>query len=127
MDVHRKRKQKQPCSEIVEGSDAEGGKEIETEHEMDSCQQFRNLMQNIKLVDKELALVCAENLSEQFHFTFLDRENMDAGIKNLTVGDRMLITSAIFNSGKENVKSDIASCSQTYKHLPALLQVTLHG
>ena len=52
---------------------------------------------------------------------------MNAGIKNLTVGDRMLITSASFNSGKENVKSDIASCSQTYKHLPALLQVTLHG
>ena len=43
-------------------------------------------------MDKELALVCAENLSEQFQFIFLDRENMDAGIKNLTVGDRMLIT-----------------------------------
>lgn len=52
---------------------------------------------------------------------------MDAGIKNLTVGDRMKITSAIFNSEKENVKSDIASCSQTHKHLPALLQVTPHG
>ena len=38
--------------------------EFETEHEMDSCQQFRNLMLNIKLMDKELALVCAENLSE---------------------------------------------------------------
>ena len=84
-------------------------------------------MLNIKLMDKEMALVCAENLSEQFHFIFLDTENMDAGIKNLTVGDRMLITSAIFNSEKENVKSDIASCSQTHKHLPALLQVTLHG
>ena len=70
MDVHRKRKQEKPCSEIVEGSDAESGEEIETEHEMDSCQQFRNLMQNIKLMDKELALVCAENLSEQFHFIF---------------------------------------------------------
>ena len=40
---------------------------------------------------------------------------MDAGIKNLTVGDRMLITSAIFNSGKENVKSDIASFNSTCK------------
>lgn len=39
----------------------------------------------------------------------------------------MKITSAIFNSEKENVKSDIASCSQTHKHLPALLQVTPHG
>ena len=118
---------KKPCSEKVEGSDTESGEESETENEMDSCQQFRNLMQNIKLIDKELALVCAENLSEQFHFIFLDRENMDAGIKNLTVEDRMLITSAIFNSERENVKSDIASCSQTYKHLPALLQVTPHG
>ena len=122
-----KKKAKKSCSEKVEGSDTESGEESKTENEMDSCQQFKNLMQNIKLMDKELALVCAENLSEQFHFIFLDRENMDAGIKNLTVEDRMLITSAIFNSEKENVKSDIASCSQTYKHLPALLQVTPHG
>ena len=68
--VHRKRKQKKPCSEKVEGSDAESGEEIETEHEMDRRQQFRNLMQNIKFMDKELALVCAENLSEQFHSIF---------------------------------------------------------
>ena len=124
-----KKKSKNPCSEKVEGSDTESGEESETEHEKDSCQQFRNLMQNIELMDKELALVCAENLSKHFHFIFLDRENMDAGIKNLTVEDRMLITSAIFSSEKQNVKSDIASCSQIYmyKHLPALLQVTPHG
>lgn len=96
MDVQRKQK-------IVEGSDTQRSEEIETEHEMDSCQQFRNLMLNIKLMDKELALVCAENLSEQFHFIFLDRENMDAGIENLTVGDKMKITYAIFISEKENV------------------------
>ena len=42
-----KKKPKKPCSEIVEGSDAESGTEIETEHEMDSCEPFRNLMQNI--------------------------------------------------------------------------------
>ena len=96
MDVQRKQK-------IVEGSDTQRSEEIGTEHEMDSCQQFRNLMLNIKLMDKELALVCAENLSEQFHFIFLDRENMDAGIENLTVGDKMKITYAIFISEKENV------------------------
>ena len=121
-----KKKAKKTCSEIVEESDTESGEEIDKEHKMDSCQQFRNLMQNTKLMHKELALVCAENLSEEFNFIFLDRENMDAGIKNLTVQHRMLITSAIFNSEKENVKCDIASCSQTYKHLPALLQVTPH-
>ena len=69
----------------MEESDTESGEEIDKEHKMDSCQQFRNLMQNTKLMDKELALVCAENLSEEFNFIFLDRENMDAGIKNLTV------------------------------------------
>lgn len=123
------KKSKNPSSEKVEGSDTESGEESETEHEKDSCQQFRNLMQNIELMDKDMALVCAENLLKHFHFIFLDRENMDAGIKNLTVEDRMLITSAIFSSEKQNVKSDIASCSQTYmyKHLPALLQVTPHG
>ena len=47
MDVQRKQK-------IVEGSDTESSEEIETEHEMDSCQQFRNLMLNIKLMDKGL-------------------------------------------------------------------------
>lgn len=96
LDVQRKQK-------IVEGSDTQRSEEIETEHEMDSCQQFRNLMLNIKLMDKELALVCAENLSEQFHFIFLDRKNIDAGIENLTVGDKMKITCAIFISEKENV------------------------
>ena len=75
-----KKKAKTTCIAIVEGSDTESGEEIETEHEMDSCQRFRNLMKNIKLMDKELALVCAENLSEQSHFIFLDRENMDAAI-----------------------------------------------
>lgn len=118
---------KNPCNEEVEDKDTESGEEDETEHEKDSCQQFTNLMQNITLMDKELALTCAKNLSEQFNFIFLDRENMDAGITNLSAEDRMLITSAIFSSEKENVKGDIASCSQTYKHLPALLQVTPHG
>ena len=40
--------------------------------------------------------MCAENLSKQFDLIFLDRENMDTSVKNLTLVDRMLITSSIF-------------------------------
>lgn len=71
-----KKKAKKPCSEKLEGSDAESGEESETEHEMDSCQQFRNLMQNIKLMDKELALTCAENLSENSFISFFWTEKI---------------------------------------------------
>jgi len=102
--------------EKVEGSDTESGKENETEHGKDSCQQFRNLMQNIELMDKELALVCAENLSKHFHFIFLDRENMDAGIKNLTVEDRMLITSSIFSSEFRVTLHYVLKCTNICLH-----------
>ena len=33
----------------------------------------------------------------------------------------------MFSSEKENIRSDIASCSQTYKNLPSRLQVTPYG
>ena len=61
-----------------------------------SGQQFATLMENIQVMDRELAQVCAENLSKQFELIFLDRENMDTSVKNLTLDDRMLITSSIF-------------------------------
>ena len=122
-----KTKPKHQINEKRDGSETESAEESESEHEKNSCQQFSTLMQNIKLMDRELALVCAENLSRQFDLIFLDRKNMDAAVSNLTVADRMLITSTIFSSEKDNGKSDVASCSQTYKSVPALLQVTPLG
>jgi len=67
-------------------------------------------------MDKELALVCAENLSKHFHFIFLDRENMDAGIKNLTVEDRMLITSSIFSSEFRVTLHYVLKCTNICLH-----------
>lgn len=110
----------------MDGSETESGKESETEQEQNSCQQFRTLIQNIQVMDRELALVCAENVSKQFDFILLDQENMDLSIRKLTVDDRILITSSIFSLEKENVKGNISSCSQTYRNLPALLQVAPH-
>ena len=42
-------------------SDTESGEEIETE-EKNSCQEFRSLIENIPLLDRESALACAKNL-----------------------------------------------------------------
>ena len=44
----------------------------------------------------------------------------------LSTEDKLLLTSTIFRSDKGRVKTDIFSCSQTYKNLPAMLNVTLH-
>ena len=113
--------------EDIDGSETESGEESEVEQDKKSCLEFSALMQNIGLMDRELAIACAENLAGRFNFIFLDRENLPAGISNLSVQDKLLLTSTIFSLEKENIKNDISSCSQTYKHLPSLLQVTPHG
>ncbi|KAJ7386185.1 hypothetical protein OS493_010578 [Desmophyllum pertusum] len=112
--------------EDIDGSETESGEESEVEQDKKSCLEFSALMQNIGLMDRELAIACAENLAGQFNFIFLDRENIAAGISKLSVQDKLLLTSTIFSLEKENIKNDISSCSQTYKHLPSLLQVTPH-
>ena len=91
-----------------------------------SCMEFSALMQNIGLMDRELAIACAEKLAEEFNFIFLDRENLASGIKNLSSNDKLLLTSSIFSLEKEHIKRDISSCCQTYKCLPFLLKVTPH-
>lgn len=91
-----------------------------------SCMEFSALMQNIGLMDRELAISCAEKLAEEFNFIFLDRENLASGIKSLCSNDKILLTSSIFSLEKEHIKSDISSSCQTYKCLPSLLKVTPH-
>ena len=49
---------------------------------------------------------------------------MISEISKLSTEDKLLLTSTIFRSGKESLKTDILSCSQTYKNLPAMLNVT---
>ena len=105
-------------------SDTESGEEIETEEEKKSCQEFSALIQNIPLLDRELALVCAKELADQFNLIFLDRENIEFSIQCLNSQDKINLTSTIFQLEKENIKRDISSCSQTYKSLPVLLKVT---
>ena len=42
------------------------------------CMEFSAL---ICLMDRELAIACAEKLAEKFNFIFLDRENLTLGLK----------------------------------------------
>lgn len=105
-------------------SDTESGEEIETEEEKKSCREFSALIQNIPLLERELALVCAKELADQFNLIFLDRENIETSIQCLKSQDKINLTSIIFQLEKENIKKDISSCSQTYKSIPVLLKVT---
>lgn len=108
------------------GSETESGEDSESEQEKKSCQEFSAIMHNIVLMEKEEAVACAKKLAESFNFIFLDRDNIVYEINNLSTEDTLLLTSTIFSSEKESVKSDILSCSQTYKNLPAMLNVTPH-
>lgn len=56
----------------------------------------------------------------------MDRDNIASEISKLSTEDKLLLTSTIFRLEKESVKTDILSCSQTYKNLPAMLNVTPH-
>ena len=69
-------------------SDTESGEEIETEEEKKSRQEFSALIQNIPLLDRELALVCAKELADQFNLIFLDRENIEFSIQCLNSQDK---------------------------------------
>ena len=84
------------------GSDTESGEESEEEQEKMSCMEFSALMQNIGLMDRELAIACAEKLAEEFNFIFLDREYLASGIKSLSSNDKILLTSSVFSQEKEH-------------------------
>ena len=53
------------------GSDTESGGECETAQEKNSCLQFNIMfMQNIPLMDRELAHACVKKLAEHVQFYF---------------------------------------------------------
>ena len=83
-------------------------------------------MHNIVLMEKEEAVTYARNLAEDYNFIFLDRDIMLHEINKLSTEDRLLLTSTIFRSERENVKTDILSCNKTYKNLTSMLNVTTH-
>ena len=123
-----KQKKGEEAATEKNGSDTESDEESKEEQEKMLCMEFSALMQNIGLMDRELAIACAEKLAEEFNFIFLDRENLASGIKSLSSNDKIhvLLTSSIFSLEKEHIKGDISSCCQTYKCLPSLLKVTPH-
>lgn len=108
------------------GSETESGEDNESEQEKKYCEGFSAVMHNIMLMEKEEAVTCARKLSESYNFIFLDRDNIASEISKLSTEDKLLLTSTIFRLEKESVKTDILSCSQTYKNLPAMLNVTPH-
>ena len=90
------------------------------------CQWFCAVMPYNMLIEKEEAVACARKLAGNYNFIFLDRDNMLYEINKLSTEDKLLLTSKIFRPGKESMKTDILSCSQTYKNLPAMFNVTPH-
>ena len=78
------------------------------------------------LIEKEEAVTCARKVAGNYNFIFLDKDNMLYEINKLSTEDKLLLTSKIFRPGKESMKTDILSCSQTYKNLPAMFNVTPH-
>ena len=78
------------------------------------------------LIEKEEAVTCARKVAGNYNFIFLDKDNMLYEINKLSTEDKLLLTSKIFCPGKESMKTDILSCGQTYKNLPAMFNVTPH-
>ena len=83
-------------------------------------------MHYIMLIGKEEAVTCARKVAGNYNFIFLDKDNMLYEINKLSTEDKLLLTSKIFHPGKESMKTDILPCSQTYKNLPAMFNVTPH-
>ena len=90
------------------------------------CQWFCAVMHYIMLIGKEEAVTCARKVAGNYNFIFLDKDNMLYEINKLSTEDKLLLTSKIFRPGKESMKTDILPCSQTYKNLPAMFNVTPH-
>ena len=56
------------------GSDAESGEESEEEQEKMLCMEFSALVQNIGLMDRELAIACAEKLAGVKFYLFRQKK-----------------------------------------------------
>ena len=95
----------------------------QSESEKDACLTFNKLMCMIPKLDRELAVVLSKKLSEQFNFVFIDLSDIHGTIQQLSKGTLLSVTDGIFKSQTENVRKDIAACSQTYKNLPGLLNL----
>ena len=72
-------------------------------------------------------MVCAQKLAETFHFILLDTKDIDSSVSSLSDRDKIAIAQSIFSIEKGNSRSDILTCSQTYKSLPVLLKVSPEG
>ena len=57
----------------------------------------------------------------------LDKDNIDSSVSSLSDRDKIAIIQSNFIMEKGNIRSDILSCSQTFKSLPVLLKVSPEG
>jgi len=78
-------------------------------------------MDMLPKLDKELAVALSRKLVEHFNFVFLDLDNINESVADLTKETLLKLTVSIFSLETDNVKKDILSCSKTYKVLPGLL------
>ena len=78
-------------------------------------------MCTLPTLDRESAVVLSKKLPEQFNFLFIDINDICGKIDQLSKGTFLDLTDCIFRTQTDNVRTDIATCSQTYKILPGLL------
>lgn len=109
--------------EAVESSGTESAHESESDTEKDGCLTFNELLDMLPKLDRELAVILSKKLCDQFNFAFIDLNDLPGTVEQLSEDTLINLTDNIFRAQTENVKKDIASCSQTYKNLPALLNL----
>lgn len=107
--------------EDQDNSGTESANERESDTEKDGCLVFNKLMCMLSTLDRELAVVLSRKLSEQFNFVFMDLNDIRGTIDQVSKGTLLDLTDCIFTTQTENVRKDIATCSQTYRNLPGLL------
>ena len=97
-------------------ADVEDGSDTESGEDNDSCNMhmFRNILENLHCLDKELALVLCKNICSQFALLFIDPKNMYSSVRAI---DRQLVlklVEVIFSLEREQLKVDSGDLSNRY-------------
>lgn len=74
-------------------------------------------------ITSELAAGLSKKLSEQFNLVFLDLDDINGKIEQLSKGTSFNLTDCIFGTQVESVKKNIYTNSQRYKNYPWLVKL----
>lgn len=103
-------------------SDTESGQELEDEKEKASCSIFREMTQNLHLLDEELAKSLCHNIFSIFGFVLIDPNDILSSVKAIDRPLTLQLVETIFSVEREYVKDDDIDLS--YKNIGDLLSIT---